>query len=82
MKIFIFFHFFFLVNSSSADQFSVTILNDSKLADGIGFIHTWLKIEGSNKYTKYFSFENIAGKHKMHAKCGNNFLSLSINSNK
>ena len=36
----------------------ITLMNDSSLTDGIGFIHTWVEIEVPNEEPSYFSFSN------------------------
>lgn len=47
----------FIFKIVSATEYSVTIMNDSDISDGQGLIHTWLKIDGRNQPTEYFSFE-------------------------
>ena len=42
--------------SQDTKIFKVTLMNDSTLVDGYGFIHTWLKFEVDNETPTYFSF--------------------------
>lgn len=49
--------FLFLLELISATKYSVTIMNDSKLGDKQGAVHTWLSFDKTNEATKYFSFE-------------------------
>lgn len=54
----------FIFKIVSAAEYLVTIMNDSEILDGQGAVHTWLKIDGSNQPTKYFSFENDRCKYR------------------
>lgn len=49
--------FLFLLELINATEYSVTIMNDSKLRDKQGAIHTWLTFESPTSDKQYFSFE-------------------------
>lgn len=50
---------FLFLEFINATEYSVTIMNDSKLGDKQGAVHTWLTFDSPNGGTKYFSFETL-----------------------